>query len=65
MDFDKLAYWTFNQWSFLHVIKCFEDTPYWQQKFDRDILAFHLSLDHSNRRRFLHYLSNQLKNYDL
>ena len=64
-----IAYWSFNQWTSLHLYNCFNATnpngkKYWDNKFNRDILLFYLSLDVNNRQHFDHYMEIQLQNYN-
>lgn len=45
MDFNKLAYWSYNRWSYTHIINCFDPNnkmndykkQYWMQKYDCNI----------------------------
>ncbi len=68
IDFNKLAYWTYNIWNLTHVWTCFgaDDEikkEYWTQKYDTNVLYFYLSLDEPNKERFLKYLDVQLSGY--
>ena len=62
MDLNKLAYWSYNQWSGKHVLNCFTTDDdddhcrnYWIEKFNQNILQFYISLDKKHKDIFEKY----------
>lgn len=65
----KLAYWSYNIWNGSKVLEIFEpenenEREYWLNKFNRNILAFYLSLDDRNKKKLEMYLEREFATYD-
>jgi hypothetical protein len=65
-DIEKLAYWSWNNWSGTKLLEIFGNkyVDCLERKFNSDILKFYLSLDKNERKIFEEYMEKTLEVYN-